>query len=118
MKHTKSRPNTNDSGERATYLADLEIRRSMELQGAVEVVLNPRADLKLRLPDGFLLLFGAKKLQGDLGLDNRPMAGPLGRPRAKYLFGGRHELGDLVGGAGSSSRVDIPRVPELVAALR
>jgi hypothetical protein len=63
----KSRPNTNDSGERATYLADLEIRRFMELQGAVEVAQNLRANLELRLPDGFLLLLVAEKLQGDSG---------------------------------------------------
>ena len=100
MKHTKSRPNANDSGERATYLADLEICRSVELQGSVELARNLGAGLKLRLPDGFLLLLVAEKLQGDLGLDDRPMTGLLGRSRAEYLLGGRHELGDLVGGAG------------------
>ena len=110
MKRTKSRPNTYDSREGATYLADLEIRRSMELQGAVEVVLNLRADLELCLPDGFLLLLAAEKFQGDPGLDNRPMTGPLGRPHAKYLLGGRHELGNPVGCAGRSSRVDVPRI--------
>ena len=49
MKHTKSRPNANDSGERATYLADLEIRRSVELQGSVEVAQNLGDGLKLHL---------------------------------------------------------------------
>ena len=88
----------------------------MELQGAVEVVLNLRVDLKLRLPDHFLLLLAAEKFQGDPGLDNRPMMEPLGRPRAKDLLGGRHELGNPIGGAGRSSRVDVPRVLELVAA--
>ena len=73
---------------KGAYVADLEIRRSMELKGAVEAVLNLRADLKLRLPDGFLLLLTAEKFQGDPGLDNCPMTGPLGHPRAKYLFGG------------------------------
>ena len=47
---------------KGAYVADLEIRRSMELQGAVEVVLNLGADHELRLPDGFLLLLAAKKL--------------------------------------------------------
>ena len=37
----------------------------MELQGAVEVAQNLRAVLELRLPDGFLLLLVAEKLQGD-----------------------------------------------------
>ena len=46
------------------------------------------------------------------------MTGPLGRPRAKYLLGGRHELGNPVGGAGRTSRVDVPRVSELLAAIR
>ena len=73
---------------KGAYVADLEIRRSMELQGAVEAVLNMRADLKLRLPDRFLLLLAAEKFQGDPGLDNRPMTGPLGRPRTEYLLGG------------------------------
>src|SRR6185312_2108268 len=113
MKQTKSRPNTNDSGEGATYLADLEIRRSMELQGTVEMAQNLRAGLELRLPDGFLLLLVAEKLQGDPGQDDRPVTGPLGRPRVEYLLGGRRELGNPVGGAGRSSRVDVPRVPEL-----
>ena len=72
------------------------------------MVLNLRADLELRFPERFLLLLAAEKFQGDPVLDNRPMTGPLGRPRAKYLFGGRHELGDLVGGASSSSRIDVP----------
>ena len=77
---------------KGAYVADLEIRRSMELQGAVEVVLNLGADLELRLPDSFLLLLTAEKFKGGPGLDNRPMTGPLGRPRAKYLLGGRREL--------------------------
>ena len=80
MKRTKSRPNTNDSGEGATYLADLEICRSMELQGTVEVAQNLRAVLELRLPDDFLLLLIAEKLQGDPGLDDRPMTGPSDVP--------------------------------------
>ena len=88
----------------------------MELPGAVEVVLNVRADLELRLPDGFLLLLIAKKLQGDPGLDDRPVTGPLGRPRVEYLLGGRRELGNPVGGVGRSSRADVPLVLELVAA--
>jgi hypothetical protein len=96
---------------KGAYVAEMEIRRSMELQGAVEVVLN------LRLPDGFLLLLAAEKFQGDPGLDNRPMTGLLGRPRAKYLLGGRHKLGNPVGGAGRSGGVDVPRVPELLAAF-
>ena len=108
MKRTKSRPNTNDSVERATYLADLEIRHSMELQGAVKVAQNLRAGLELRLPDGFLLLLAAEKLQRDPRLDDRPGTGPLGRPRIEYLLGGRCELGNPVGGASSSSRVDVP----------
>ena len=108
MKRTKSRPNTNDSGERATYLADLEIRRSMELQGAVEVAQNLGAGLHLHLPDGFLLLLIAEKLRGDPELDDRPVTGPLGCPRVGYLLGGRRELGNPLGGASSSSRVDVP----------
>ena len=52
----------------------------MELQGAVEVVLNLRADLKLRLPDRFLLLLAAEKFQGDPGLNDRSMTGAPGRP--------------------------------------
>jgi hypothetical protein len=93
---------------KGAYVADLEIHRSMELQGTVEAVPNLRADLKLRLPDRFLLLLTAEKFQGDPGLDNRPMTGPLRRPRAKYLLGGRRELGNPVGSAGRSSRVDVP----------
>ena len=82
MKRTKSRPNTNDSREGATFLTDLEIRRSMELQGAIEVVQNLRAGLELRLPDGFLLLLVVEKLQGDPGLDDRPVTGsPRMSPR-------------------------------------
>ena len=49
---------------KGAYVADLEIRRSMDLQGVVEVVLNLRADLKLRLPDGFLLLLVARNSKG------------------------------------------------------
>ena len=60
----KSKPNTNDSREGATYLTDLEIRRSMELQGAVEVVQNLSTDLKLHLPDGFLLLLVGRNSKG------------------------------------------------------
>ena len=89
----------------------------MKLQGTVEVALNLRADLVLRLPDCFLLLLVAEKFQGNPELDDRSMTGPLRRPRAEYLLGGRHELGNLVGGAGRSSRVDVPRVPELLAAI-
>src|SRR6185437_14744413 len=103
MKRTKSRPKTNDSGEGATYLADQEIRHSMLLQGAVEVAQNLRAGLELRFPDGFLLLLIAEKLQGDPGLDDRPVMGPLGHPNAEYLLGGRRELGNPVGGASRSS---------------
>ena len=67
---------------KGAYVADLEIRRSMELQGTVEVVLNLRADLKLRHPDGFLLLLVAEKLQRDPGLDDRPVTGaPRTSPR-------------------------------------
>ena len=73
---------------KGTYVADLEIRRSMKLQGAVEVVLNLRAGLVLRLPGRFLPPLIVEKLQGDPRLDDRPMTGPLGRPRAKYLLGG------------------------------
>ena len=62
------------------YVADLEIHRSMELQGAVEVVMNLRSDLKLRLPDRFLLLLAAEKFQGDPGLNDRSMTGAPGRP--------------------------------------
>ena len=79
---------------------------------------NLRAGLELRLPDGFLLLLAAEKLQRDPRLDDRPGTGPLGRPRIEYLLGGRRELGNSVGGAGSSSRVDVPQVPVLIAALR
>ena len=50
---------------KGAYVANLEIRRSMELQGAVEAVLNQRADLKLCLSDLFLLLLAAEKFQGD-----------------------------------------------------
>ena len=60
----------------------------MELQGAVEVAQNLRAGLELRLPDGFLLLLAAEKLQRDTRLDDRPVTGPLGRPRIEYLLGG------------------------------
>src|SRR6185369_6216300 len=88
-KYTKTKPNMSNSQGKDAYVADLEIRHSMELQGAVEVLLNLGADLELRLPDGFLLLLAAEKFQGDPGLDNRPMTGPLGRPHAKYLLGGR-----------------------------
>ena len=80
----------------------------MKLQGMVEVALNLRIDLVLRLPDRFHLLLVVEKFQGDLGLDDRPITGTLGRPRAKYLLGGRHEHGKPVGGAGSSSRVNVP----------
>ena len=55
----------NDSRGGAAYLADLVIRRSMELQGAFEVVLNLRTCLVLRLPDGLLLSLIAEKLWGD-----------------------------------------------------
>ena len=60
----KSRPNTDDSGERATYLADLEIRHSVELQGTVEMAQNLGAGLNMRLPDGFLLLLVARNSKG------------------------------------------------------
>ena len=56
---------------KGAYVADMEIRHSMELQCAVEVVQNMRAGLELCLPDGFLLLLIAEKLQGDPGLDDR-----------------------------------------------
>ena len=88
MKRTKSRPNANDSRERTTYLTDLEVRRPVKVQGAFEVALNLTADLELCLPGRLLLLLAAEKFQGDAGLDNRPMTGPLGRPRAEYLLGG------------------------------
>ena len=52
------------------------IRRSMELQGAFEVVLDLRACLVLRLPDGLLLSLIAEDLRGDHGLDDCPMLGP------------------------------------------
>ena len=82
MKRTKSSPNTNDSGEGATYLADMEIHCSMDLQGAVEVAQNLRAGLELRLPNGFLLLLIAEKLEGDPGLDDRSRDGaPRMSPR-------------------------------------
>ena len=64
MKRTKSRLNTNDSGKGATYLADLEIRRSMELQGTVEMAQNLGAGLNMRLPDGFLLLLVGRNSKG------------------------------------------------------
>ena len=51
----------------------MEIRCSMELQGAVEVAQNLRAGLELCLPDGFLLLLVAEKLQRDPRLDDRPV---------------------------------------------
>ena len=88
MKHTKTRPNTSNNKGKGTYLADLEVRRPMELQGAVEVALNLRANLVLRLSGRLLLPLIAEKLQGDPGLDDRPMMGPLGRPRTEYLLGG------------------------------
>ena len=90
----------------------------MKLQGTVEVALNLRADLVLRIPDRFLPPLVAEKFQGNPGLDDLSMTGPLGRPRAEYLLGGRHELGNLVGGTSRSSGVDVPRVPVLLAALR
>jgi len=52
----------NDSQGGAAYLADLVIRCSMELQGAFEVVLNPRTCLVLRLPDGGLFSLITEKL--------------------------------------------------------
>ena len=104
MKHTKTRPNTSNNQGKDTYLADLEVRRPMELQGAVEVALNQRADLVLRLSGRFLLPLVAEKLQGDPVLDDRPMTGPLGRTHAEHLLGGRHELDNPVGsGAAVSS---------------
>ena len=72
MKHTKTRPNTSNNQGKGTYLADLEVRGPMKLQGAVEVALNLRADLILRLPGRFLLPLVAEKLQGDPGLDDCP----------------------------------------------
>ena len=56
--------NTNDSQGGAAYLADLVIRRPMELQGAFEVVLNLRTYLELRQPDGLLLSLIVEKLRG------------------------------------------------------
>ena len=103
---------------KGAYVADLEIRHSMELQGAVEVLLNLGADLELRLPDGFLLLLAAEKFQGDPKLDNRPMTGPLRRPRAEYLLEGQREPGDLVGGAGRRNGVDLSQALILLDALR
>ena len=56
--------NMNDSRGGAVYLADLVICHPMELQGAFEVVLDLRANLTLRLPDGLLLSLIAEKPQG------------------------------------------------------
>ena len=56
--------NTNDSRGGAAYLADMVIRRLMELQGAFEVVLNLRTCLELRLPVGLLLSLIAEKIRG------------------------------------------------------
>ena len=80
----------------------------MELQGAVEVAQNLGAGLNLHLPDGFLLLLIADKLQREPGQDDRPVMGPLRRPRIEHLLGGRRQLGNPVGGNSSSSRVDVP----------
>ena len=80
MKHTKTRQDTSNNQGKGTYLADLEVRRPMKLQGTVEVALNLRADLVLRLPGRFLLPLVAEKLQGDPGLDGRPLTGPSDVP--------------------------------------
>ena len=48
----------------SAYLADLVICHPMELQGAIEVVLNLRTCLDLRLPDVLLLSLIAEKLWG------------------------------------------------------
>ena len=79
------------------------------------------ADVVLRLPGLLLLLLVAKKFRGDPALNDRivgPMTGPLGRSHAEDLLGHRNELDDPVGDAGRSSRIDVPRVPILVAAQR
>ena len=63
----------------------------MELEDAVEGVLDLSADVVLHLPGLLLLLLVAKKFQGDTGLNDRIvglMTGPLGRPRAEDTLGG------------------------------
>ena len=73
------------------YLADTEIRLLMELEGAVEGVLDLTTDVVLHLPSLLLLLLVAKKFQGDTGLNDRIvglMTGPLGRPCAEDILGG------------------------------
>ena len=105
----------NDSREGAAYLADLVICRPMELQGAIEVVLNLRTYLDLRLPDVLLLSLIAEKLRGDHGLDDRPVLGPLGCPLVEHLRASRCELSDLVGGARRSNGVDVSRIHVFLA---
>ena len=68
---------------------------------------------------------GVGRLRGDSGLNNRLVtliAMPLVvelliHLRAEDLRGSRDELEDPAGGAGRRCRVDLPRVPEFVAAL-
>ena len=61
----------------------------MELEDAVEGVLDLSADVVLRLPGLLLLLLVAKKFRGDPGLNDRivgPVTGPLGRPCAEDVL--------------------------------
>jgi hypothetical protein len=90
----------------------------MELQGTLEVVLNLRTCLELHLPDGRLLSLIAEKRKGDHRMDDYPMLGPPEYPLVEHLRAGRRELGDLVGGARRSSRVDVSRIPVFPAAVR
>src|SRR6185312_9787523 len=84
------------------YLADMEIRLLMELEGAVEGLLDLTTDVVLRLPSLLLLLLLiVKKFRGDLRPNDRivgPMTGPLGRPCAEDILGGRNILGNPSGG--------------------
>jgi len=127
--------------EQDTYTVDIEVRLRKKIQSPGEVLLDLGPDGHIISPGVPLLPIGmgkirgdnvrspgviffpldVDKIRGDPGLDNRPvspMAGPIERPRAEDILGGRNELEDPVGGASRGGRIDVPRIPVLFAALR
>ena len=77
----------------------------MELISAVEGLQDFAPDAHLLVPGLLFLLLLAEELQGDPGRNNHPEMAPLGRPRLEHARAGRHELGDVRGGACRSSGV-------------
>jgi len=57
----------------------------------------------------FLLLLAVEKLRRDPGLDDRPGTGPSDVPALSTSSEADVNSGNLVGSAGSSSRVDVPQ---------